>query len=99
MQLFSADATMFLNIYFLKFLPPKTWKNLPQKLLIIGPELFLYSTGPDAKMAQKQKSRTTKSSLLQDWVFRLGLQTYKNSTHIVEQFCLPDNTTYNIMRN
>ena len=43
MQLFSADATMFLNIYFLKFLPPKTWKNLPQKLLIIGLDPFFFA--------------------------------------------------------
>ena len=43
MQLFSADATMFLNIYFLNFLPPKTWKKLPQKLLIISPQFFSFS--------------------------------------------------------
>ena len=29
-------------------------------------------TGPDAQMTKKQKSRTTKSPLMQDWVFRLG---------------------------
>ena len=35
MQLFSADATMFFKkINF--FLPLKTWKNHPQKLLKIG---------------------------------------------------------------
>ena len=33
MQFFSADATVF-------FLPLKTWKNHPQKLLIIGPDPF-----------------------------------------------------------
>ena len=31
MQFFGADATMLL------FSPTKTWKNRPQKLLIIGP--------------------------------------------------------------
>ena len=34
-------------------------KNRPQMLLIIGPQLFLF-TGPATKTAQKQKSRTTK---------------------------------------
>ena len=67
MQLFSADATIFK-----KKLPLKTWKTRPQKLLIIGPELF-FSTGPAAQTAQKQKSLTTKSPLMQDWGFRLGV--------------------------
>jgi hypothetical protein len=40
-------------------------KKTPQKLLIIGPIFFSVT-------AQKQKSRTTKSHLMQDWVFRLG---------------------------
>ena len=74
MQLFSADARMFLNIYFLNFLPPKTWKNLTQKLLIIGPEPFFFSTGPAAQTAQKQKSCTTKSPLMQGLVIGLGHQ-------------------------
>ena len=34
------------------------------------PPTFL-CTGPAAQTAQKQKSCTTKSSLMQDWVFRL----------------------------
>ena len=66
MQLFSADAVFKIT--------PKTWKNCPQKLLIIGNQLFL-STGPAAQTAQKQKSHTTKSPLMQDWVFRLGVKT------------------------
>ena len=40
MQLLSADARMFL---FLFFLPTKTWKKRPQRLLIIGPNLFFHS--------------------------------------------------------
>ena len=47
---------------------PKTWKvahNQP-------PTFFLY-TGPAAQTAQKQKSSTTKSPLMQDWVFRMGM--------------------------
>ena len=69
MQLFSADPTMFSKIFNI-FLPLKAWKKHPQKLLIIGPELF-FITGRSAQTAQKQKSRTTKSPLMQDWVFRL----------------------------
>ena len=34
---------------------------------------FFLCTGPAAQTAQKQKSLTTKSPLMQDWVFRLGL--------------------------
>ena len=49
----------------------KTRKNLPQKLLIIGP-IFFFITGPAAKTAPKQKFSTTKSPLMQDWVFRLA---------------------------
>ena len=61
MQLFSADATMFLNIYFLNFLPPKTWKNLLQKLLIIGPDSFFSvlaagcTNGPKTEIPYHQK--------------------------------------------
>ena len=40
MQLFSADATIFLKKLKRKFLPLKTWKNCSQKLLIICPKLF-----------------------------------------------------------
>ena len=43
MQLFSADATMFSF-----FFPMKTWKNRPQKLLIIGP-IFFFITAHMAK--------------------------------------------------
>ena len=48
-------------------------KKCPQKLLIIGPQLFFY-TGPAAQTTQKHKSHTTKSPLMQDWVFRLGMK-------------------------
>ena len=44
---------------------------LKSRLLIIGPLYFL-STGPTAQTTHKQKSCTTKSPLMQDWVFRLG---------------------------
>ena len=71
MQLFSADAIVFSKKKLKNFLTPKTWKNRPQKLLIIAPNFFL-CTGPAAQTAQKQKSCTNKSPLMQDWVFRLG---------------------------
>ena len=64
MQLFSANATVF-SKKILNVLTLKTWKPL-WKLLIIGPQLFL-CTGLAAQTAQKQKSSTTKSPLMQDW--------------------------------
>ena len=52
MKLFSADATMFSKRFF--FLPTKSWKNLPQKLLIIGPNLLFHS--PAQPIANSPKS-------------------------------------------
>ena len=76
MQLFSAKAIVFSKK---KFWPRKKEKKHPQKLLIIGPQLFFYVlASPAAQMAHKQKSRTTKSPLIQDWVFRLGFQGNAN---------------------
>ena len=69
MQLFSADAMIF-SKKILIFFYPKIWKKHPQKLLIIGPNFFL-CTGPAVQTAQKQKSRTTKSPLMQEWVFTI----------------------------
>ena len=34
--------------------------------------IFFFNTGPAAQTAQKQKSRTTKSHLMQDWVLDWG---------------------------
>ena len=66
MQLCSADATIFLNKNLTFCFAPENIKNKrPQKLLIIGQIFF-------SVLAQKQKSRTSKSPLMQDWVFRLG---------------------------
>ena len=48
-------------------------KKLPSKVAHNRPPTFFFSTGPAAQMAQKQKSRTPKSPLIQDWVFRLGV--------------------------
>jgi hypothetical protein len=55
LQLFSADTLQKL----------KKKEMTPKKLLTIGPQLF-FSTGPAAQTAQKQKSRTAKSPLIQD---------------------------------
>ena len=46
MQLFSADSTMFSKKFFFLFLTTKSWKNFPQKLLIIGPDPFLRQSSP-----------------------------------------------------
>jgi len=43
-------------------------KKPPLKVAHNQPNFF-FSNGPAAQTAQKQKSRTTKSPLLQDWVF------------------------------
>ena len=57
-----------LNVYF----APENMKKLPSKVALNRPKTFFFSPGLPAQMAQKQKSRTTKSPLMQDWVFRLG---------------------------
>ena len=72
MQLFSADAIVLSK----KILIPKTLKNPPSKVAHNWPPTFFLCTGPAAQTAQEQKSRTTKSPLMQDWVFRLGVSTY-----------------------
>ena len=51
--------------------PPKM-KKLPSKVAQNRPPPFFLCTVPDAQTAQKQKTFTTKSPLMQDWVFRLG---------------------------
>ena len=65
MQLFSSDATIL------------KMKKAPLKVAHNWPRTFFFSTGPAAQTAQKQKSHTTKSPLMQDWVFRLGLRQRK----------------------
>ena len=55
------------------FFDPENMKKLPQKVAHNRPPTFFLCIGPAAQTAQKQKSRTTKSPLMQDWVFRLGL--------------------------
>ena len=44
---------------------PENMKKPPSKVT----QNFVFVTGLAAQMAQKQKSRTTKSPLMQDWVF------------------------------
>ena len=46
MQLFNADAIVFSNKSLIFFVTPKNWKNGPQKLLIIGPDLFFPQSSP-----------------------------------------------------
>ena len=69
MQLFREDATIFI-----KKNAPENMKKPPSKVAQNGPRTFFFSTGLAAQMVQKQKSNTTQSPLMQDWVFRLGVQ-------------------------
>ena len=75
MQLFSADAIVFKNIY-IYFFDPENMKKPPLKVAHNRPPTFFLCTGLAAQTAQKQISRTTKSPLMQDWVFRLGNDTF-----------------------
>ena len=71
MQLFSADTSVFKKK--IKFcFDPKNMKKTPSKVAYNRPQPFFFNTGPDAQTAQKQKSCTPNSPLMQDWVFRLG---------------------------
>ena len=65
MQLFSGDAIVFSK--------PQNMKKQPSKVAHNRPPTFFLCTGRAAQMAQKQKSRTVKSPLMQDWVFRWEL--------------------------
>ena len=79
---------------FKKDFDPENMRNRPQKLLIIGPQSF---TGP---AAQEQKSLTTKSPLMQDWVFWLGIEekdTIKLSRQTMIIFFLPNDYFSNIL--
>ena len=50
-------------------------KNHPPSIVAHNwPKIIFFSTGLAAQTARKRKSRTTKSPLMQDWVFRLGLR-------------------------
>jgi len=55
-----------------KFFDPEKVKKPHSKVVHSRPPTFFFSTGPAAQTAQKPKYRTTKSPLMQDWVFRLG---------------------------
>ena len=72
MQLLSADAILF-SKKFNFFFDPENMKKTPSKVANNRPPTFLLCTGPAAQTAQKQKSCTIKSPLMQDWVFRLGV--------------------------
>ena len=71
MQLFSADAIVF-SKKFKKKIDPENMKKPPSKVAHNRPQTFFFSTGQAAQTAQKQRSCTPKSPLMQDWVFRLG---------------------------
>ena len=72
MQLLSANAIVFSKKNPKNF-DPENMKKPPSKVTHNRPPpSFFFCTGPAAQTAQKQKSRTPKSPLMQDWVFRLG---------------------------
>ena len=58
----------------------------PSKVAHNRPPTFFFNTGLAAQTAQKQKSRTPKSPLMQDWVFRLGMKLHRNNekTHLID---------------
>ena len=58
-------------------------KKLPSKVAHNWPRFF-FSTGPAAQTAQKQKSHTTTSPLMQNWLFRLGLHTNTRTRDILK---------------
>ena len=69
MQLFSADAMVFSKK---KKIAPENMKKLPSIVAHNRSPAYFFCSGPAAQTAQNQKSRTTKSPLMQDWIFRLG---------------------------
>ena len=60
------------------FFDPENIKKPPSKVAHNRPPTFFFSTGPAAQTAQKQKSRTPKTPLMQDRILRLGLTTNFN---------------------
>ena len=69
MQLFSADIMVFSKK---NKNAPENKKKLPSIVAHNRSPAYFFCSGPAAQTAQNQKSLTTKSPLLQDWVFRLG---------------------------
>ena len=72
MQLFSADAIVFSKKLEKKIFGPENMKKPALKSCSYSAPNFFLCTGSAAQTAQEQKSCTTKSPLMQDWVFRLG---------------------------
>ena len=69
MQFFSADATMFL-----KFLPTKSWKNHPQKLVRI-PQIHFFFLLPWLPIRPKKKNSRSKMWPIDQLYIELGLQS------------------------
>ena len=76
MQLFSLDAIGVSKKLEKTYIDPENMKKMPSKVAYNRPPTFFLCTGLGAQTAQKQKSRTTKNPLMQDWVFRLGFEPY-----------------------
>ena len=65
-------------------------KKTPSKAAHNRPPTFFYVLAqlPSAQTAQKQKSRTTKSPLKQEWVFRLGFRVCLNKRRALKDVVL-----------
>ena len=75
----SALKSCMINYYYyFYFFAPENMKKPPSKVARNPPPIFSFCTGPAAQTAQKQKSRTPKTPLMQDWILRLGLTTNFN---------------------
>ena len=78
MQLFSADAKMFSIFFFFFFFPTKSWKNLPQKLLIIGPNILFHSPAQATANSPKSIFHVIKMSHQASVFFSVGQTKTKN---------------------
>ena len=73
---------------------PQSMEKPPSKVAHNRPRTFFLRIGLAAQTAQKQKSHTTKSPLIQDWVFRLGSKCKSASN--LDGINLQDTKTYQI---
>ena len=83
MQLFSADARIFLKKFWDFFLSLKTWKNYPQKLLIIGPSAFFFSVADRPKTCRNHIFPLHKNVSLRNFyimTLSVNLKKYWNCT-------------------
>ena len=98
MQLFSADATMFSKKIFF-FLPTKSWKNLPQKLLIIGPNLFSHSPAQATANSPKSIFHIIKMSHQTSVLLSVPSFLLCNNHHYNDHIVLRFSSLFNALKN